>query len=155
MSRRKRVSLSVRLQPYSDSLLAEVVNWLNSMDKGEANRLIGEALLMAYLPYARADRGEPRDEIERCCWETTDRLNSHGFMMRQALRVAQPQFYADSQPLARTDSNYSETVVRADGSPSAPLLNQPTQPNHKNQPQSRLSAIGDASQVSSVFGDDD
>jgi hypothetical protein len=152
LSARKRVSLSVRLQPYSDSLLAEVVNWLNSLDKGEANRLIGEALLMAYLPYARAMAGEDREEIERCCWETTDRLNSHGFMMRQALRVAQPQFTDAYYNRPVVDSLYSEAVVKSNRERKTVSKSEPTQPNAM---QSRLSEVGSASEVSSVFGDDD
>ena len=148
MSRRKRVSLSIRLQPYEGSLLAEVANWLKGMEKGEANRRVEEALLMAYLPYARAAQGEDESEIERCCWETQDRLNSHGFLMRQALRVAQPRLASGS--LERTqgpDSLHSQ--ARMSSSPSTPSSS-PASP-----PQSRLSALGNASQVSSVFGDDD
>jgi len=153
LSAKKRVSLSVRLQPYSESVLAEVVNWLNSLDKGEANRLIGEALLMAYLPYARAMAGEDREEIERCCWETTDRLNGHGFLMRQALRVAQPQFTEAylTRPVV-VDSNYSEAVVNSNREKKTVSQSESPPPNPM---QSRLSELGSASEVSSVFGDDD
>jgi hypothetical protein len=114
--------------------------------------------LMAYLPYARAMAGEDREEIERCCWETTDRLNNHGFMMRQALRVAQPQFTDAylTRPVV-VDSNYSEAVVKSNRESSnrerkTVSKSEPTQPNTM---QSRLSELGSASEVSSVFGDDD
>ena len=150
MSRRKRVSLSIRLQPYEGSLLAEVANWLKQMEKGEANRRVEEALLMAYLPYARAAQGEDEKEIERCCWETQDRLNNHGFLMRQALRVAQPRLASGSLERAQgPDSLHSQAGMSSSPYPSTPSSS-PASP-----PQSRLSALGHASQVSSVFGDDD
>ena len=57
MSKRKRVSLSTRLQPYSGTLLAEVVEWLNGHENDEKNNLIADAMIMAYLPYARASKG--------------------------------------------------------------------------------------------------
>ena len=98
MSKKKRVSLSVRLQPYSGRLLAEVVEWLNSHDNDEKNNLIAEALVMAYLPYARASQSVSRAEIERCCWETQNMLDKHGFNLRQSLQVSQPQWHSTVVP---------------------------------------------------------
>lgn len=94
MSKRKRVSLSVRLQPYADTLLAEVVDWLNSVETDEKNRLIADAIVMAYLPYARASQKVEASEIERCCWETQNMLDKHGFNLRQSLKIPQPQWYS-------------------------------------------------------------
>ena len=104
MSKKKRVSLSVRLQPYSGRLLAEVVEWLNSHDNDEKNNLIAEAVVMAYLPYARAGQGVSRAEIERCCWETQNLLDKHGFNLRQSLQVSQPQWH--SSVMQRAVSTY-------------------------------------------------
>ena len=98
MSKRKRVSLSVRLQPYSGTLLAEVVEWLNSHQNDEKNNLIAEALVMAYLPLARASQSVSKTEIERCCWETQNMLDKHGFNLRQSLRVSQPQWHSTIMP---------------------------------------------------------
>ena len=94
MSKRKRVSLSTRLQPYSGTLLAEVVEWLNSHENDEKNNLIADAVVMAYLPYARASQDVSKTEIERCCWETQNLLDKHGFNLRQSLQVPQPQWHS-------------------------------------------------------------
>ena len=94
MSKKKRVSLSTRLQPYENTLLAEVVEWLNSHQNDEKNNLIADAVVMAYLPYARASRGVDSTEIERCCWETQNLLDKHGFNLRSSLRVSQPQWHS-------------------------------------------------------------
>ena len=98
MSKRKRVSLSTRLQPYSGTLLAEVVDWLNSKERDEKNNLIADAVVMAYLPYARASQDVSKTEIERCCWETQNLLDKHGFNLRQSLRVSQPQWHSTVVP---------------------------------------------------------
>lgn len=105
MSLRKRVSLSTRLQPYSGTLLAEVVEWLNSHENDEKNNLIADAVVMAYLPYARASKDASMTEIERCCWETQNMLDKHGFNLRQSLQVSQPQWHSTVVP----------TVVSASG----------------------------------------
>jgi hypothetical protein len=114
VSKRKRVSLSTRLQPYSGTLLAEVVDWLNSHENDEKNNLIADAVVMAYLPYARADKGVSPTEIERCCWETQNMLDKHGFNLRQSLQISQPQWHSTVMPttvltpsstLQHTDSN--------------------------------------------------
>ena len=98
MSKRKRVSLSTRLQPYSGTLLAEVVEWLNEHQNDEKNNLIADAVVMAYLPYARASQDVSKTEIERCCWETQNLLDKHGFNLRSSLRVSQPQWHSTVVP---------------------------------------------------------
>ena len=105
MSKKKRVSLSTRLQPYENTLLAEVVEWLNSHQNDEKNNLIADAVVMAYLPYARASRGVDSTEIERCCWETQNLLDKHGFNLRQSLQVSQQGWHSTVVP----------TVVSAHG----------------------------------------
>ena len=113
MSKRKRVSLSTRLQPYSGTLLAEVVEWLNSHENDEKNNLIAEAVVMAYLPYARASQSVSNTEIERCCWETQNMLDKHGFNLRSSLRVSQPQWHSTVVPTvvsARGSRNSQHTV---------------------------------------------
>jgi hypothetical protein len=98
MSKKKRVSLSTRLQPYENTLLAEVVEWLNEHQNDEKNNLIADAVVMAYLPYARASRGIDSTEIERCCWETQNMLDKHGFNLRSSLQVSQPQWHSTVVP---------------------------------------------------------
>ncbi|MEO0845723.1 MAG: hypothetical protein AAFY50_04775 [Cyanobacteria bacterium J06648_1] len=110
MSKKKRVSLSIRLQPYSGTLLAEVVEWLNSHENDEKNNMIASAVVMAYLPYARASQNISKTEIERCCWETQNMLDKHGFNLRQSLQVSQPQWHSTVVP----------TVVSASGTTTQP-----------------------------------
>lgn len=100
MSKRKRVSLSTRLQPYSGTLLAEVIEWLNSHENDEKNNLIAGAVVMAYLPYARASEDVSKTELERCCWETQNMLDKHGFNLRQSLQISQPQWHSTVIPTA-------------------------------------------------------
>ena len=128
MVKRKRISLSLRLQPYSGTLMAEVASWLNSVERDEAKRLVEAALIMAYLPYARADSEADSIEIERCCWETQDLLDKHGFNLRQALQVSQPQWHGErisrtsvESPLTDGDKNVDESVEEQTdiGSPSS------------------------------------
>lgn len=108
MNQKKRVSLSIRLQPYKGTLLAEVVEWLNDHENDEKNNLIADAVIMAYLPYARASKGALPSELERCCWETQNMLDKHGFNLRQSLRISQPQWHPNVMStvvLARNSTN--------------------------------------------------
>lgn len=136
MVKRKRVSLSVRLQPYSETLLAEVVNWLNSVERDEAKRMIEAALIMAYLPYARVDSGATSAELERCCWETQDLLDKHGFNLRQALGVSQPQWrgYEPTRSLVATASSApteaTDSTVEEETDVSSPLSKIESQDNY-------------------------
>jgi hypothetical protein len=112
MNKRKRVSLSIRLQPYTGTLLAEVVEWLNSHENDEKNNLIADAVIMAYLPYARASQDASPSEIERCCWETQNMLDKYGFNLRQSLQVSQPQWHPAVMPTvvaAQSSTNQSST----------------------------------------------
>ncbi len=112
MSKKKRVSLSVRLQPYENTLVAEVADWLNSIEKDEKNRLIADAIVMAYLPYARANQKVSASEVERCCWETQNMLDKHGFNLRQALQVSQPQWHSPeySQEIKKHNPSYNSSA---------------------------------------------
>ncbi|MGI2908565.1 hypothetical protein [Tolypothrix sp. VBCCA 56010] len=91
--RRKRVSLSLRLQPYSGDPMAEVADYLNSLPKDEVNRKVADILVAALLPIARYKCGEyTTEQLRFACWEAQDSLNKHGSNMRLALGVEQPQF---------------------------------------------------------------
>jgi hypothetical protein len=56
-NKRGRKNLSLRLQPYEGTLLAEVVDYLNTLDKEEVNRRVAEILTISLLPLARYERG--------------------------------------------------------------------------------------------------
>jgi hypothetical protein len=145
--KRKRISLSLRLQPYSGTLMAEVASWLNSVERDEAKRLVEAALIMAYLPYARAERGADSIEIERCCWETQDLLDKHGFNLRQALQVPQPQWRGhETQTQALVAAQSSELPVSADSTAEDEM--------ELDSPSSQIEGQGSYSDVDALFGDD-
>ena len=148
MSKRKRVSLSSRLQPYSGTLLAEVVEWLNSHENDEKNNLIADAVVMAYLPYARASKEVSPTEIERCCWETQNMLDKHGFNLRQSLQISQPQWHSTVIP--STVSAYSPTVQ------SEKDAEQPSVNREEEEDLVPASLIdGDCDDDGNLFSDDD
>ena len=150
MNKKSRVSLSVRLQPYSGTLLAEVASWLNSLERDEVNRLIAEAIIMAYLPYARAATGADQTEIERCCWETQDMLDKHGFNLRQALRVPQPQWHPNyMMPSVVRSPSRVETVGTKDE-----IVSDSVESSESIAPQSQIEGEGNVSDLDAIFGDD-
>lgn len=145
MVKRKRVSLSVRLQPYSGTLMAEVASWLNSLERDEAKRMVEAALVMAYLPYARADSGADIAEIERCCWETQDLLDKHGFNLRQALQVSQPQWRGQ-------EASRGEEALTLSSEVSAEVSEE--EEGEESSPSSKIEGIGSYRDVDALFGDD-
>ncbi|BAZ03357.1 hypothetical protein NIES37_73700 (plasmid) [Tolypothrix tenuis PCC 7101] len=101
--RRKRLSLSLRLQPYEGDPMAEVVDYLNSLPKDEVNRKVADILVAALLPYARYHSGKyTQEQLRFACWEAQDSLNKHGSNMRLALGVEQPQFVLQNQVMPQS-----------------------------------------------------
>ena len=150
MSKKSRVSLSVRLQPYSGTLLAEVASWLNSLERDEVNRLIAEAIIMAYLPYARAATGADQTELERCCWETQDMLDKHGFNLRQALQVPQPQWHTNYlMPSVVRSLSPLETIGTKNE-----IVSDSVESSESIAPQSQIEGEGNVSDLDAIFGDD-
>lgn len=102
-TRRKRVSLSLRLQPYEGDPMAEVVDYLNSLPKDEVNRKVADILVAALLPYARYHNGKyTQEQLRFACWEAQDCLNKHGSNMRLAMSVEQPQFVLPNQVMPQS-----------------------------------------------------
>ena len=90
-SKSTRPSFSVRLQPYEKSLLAEVVQYLNALERGDAKRQVENVLVMALLAQARLyDESCSDEERRRCCIEACDALDKHASMLRQLVGVAGP-----------------------------------------------------------------
>lgn len=97
---RLRKSLSIRLQPYTDSPLAEVIGYLSTFEKEDLNRKIGDILVMCLLPYARLHADELEEDLRITCLEACDAMDKHASTMRQALRVPQLQFQPGVVPAA-------------------------------------------------------
>ena len=84
---KKRHSFSLRLQPMNGTPLAEVVDWLNALGAQEKKELIGDILTMTCLALARAEAGEPREQVESCYWKTNERLENFQFTLGLRLRI--------------------------------------------------------------------
>jgi hypothetical protein len=93
-----RESLSIRLQPYRTCPLGEVASYLNSLEKSESCRMIGEVLVMCLLPYAKAQQQAPETELQRVCWESCHLINQYTSTIRQTLRVPHPLFSSNNDP---------------------------------------------------------
>ena len=148
MKGKKRVSLSLRLQPYEGTLLAEVASWLNDLERDEAKKMVEAALVMAYLPYARADSGASRDELERCCWETQDLLDKHGFNLRSSLQVSQQAWLAHKNSVAPMREEITPTHNVGNEAASLPS------PESVDSPVSQIKGQGTYRDVDALFGDD-
>ena len=90
---KSRKSFTLRLQPYEGTIIAEVVDYLNSLDNQEINQTIIHILIMTLLPLARQQsRKHSTEELRLTCLEACDALNKHASYLRQVLQVSQPQF---------------------------------------------------------------
>jgi len=89
-----RRNLSLRFQPYAGTSLAEVVDYLNSLEKRDAHRKIEDVLVMCLLGYARQQQGCNSEELRRTCLECCDTLDKHASTLRQTLRVESPLLQA-------------------------------------------------------------
>lgn len=149
---RQRKSLSLRLQPYAGTPLAEVVDYLNSLEKEEANKKVGDILIMCLLPYARAHSSNSgtdgtSEELRMTCLESCDAMDKHASTMRQALRVEQPQF----------SSYYRVTPVSSNGQQVRPSVSEVSEsgeePDSKTEenPSTLIQDKGSIEAVDSLF----
>ncbi|MBD2089073.1 hypothetical protein H6F67_04285 [Microcoleus sp. FACHB-1515] len=114
---RPRKSLSLRLQPYADSPLAEVIDYLNTFEKEDLNRKIGDILVMCLLPYARLHANELEADLRITCLEACDAMDKHASTMRQALRVPQLQFQPGFVSTPAIDASRSPVPTQDNAAP--------------------------------------
>ena len=113
-----RPSFSLRLQPYERSLLAEVVQYLNSLERSDAHRQIESVLVMALLAQARLyDESCSAEERRRCCIEACDALEKHASNLRQLVGVEMPM------PVRSIVQPYEAVVAEQQGRPVQGTLN--------------------------------
>ncbi len=153
-ARKKRFSLSLRLQPYEGDVLAEVVNYLNSLPKDEAQRKVADILVAAFLPVARYKAGKfTLEQLRFACWEAQDSLNKHGSNMRLAMGVEQPQFVLSQSVLPKSvvgvnpnpPTNQNSTTDEPDSQASAP---------DSNRPNSLVQGQASSQELDTIFGVD-
>jgi hypothetical protein len=139
------------LQPYEGTVLAEVVDYLNSLERDEVSRKIADALIMCFLPLARQERGEEleREALRMTCLEACDALSKHASYLRQALKVSQPQF---EMPYPIAPSLLPSPSIQ--GTVSSSQVNSPDPPT-ENKPSPSIQGKGSAADVDAIFGDDD
>lgn len=130
-----RKSLSVRLQPYEGTPMAEVADYLNGLDSGTMQRKVEDLLVLGLLAYARLEQGVEAERLRLTCLECCDGLEKHTAIMRLAIRVEREQ---GNSPV--------KSEVQALSSEAAPGLSQP-------QVSSSTKAVG--KQIGSLFGADD
>ena len=132
MTKRQRKSLSVRLQPYEGSPMAEVAAFLNALDDRDKLRRVEDVLVMCLLPYARQWLGkDDPEELRRACLEACDAMDKHASTLRQALRVEAPQMTVMPVPIGPGQSETSQEA----------------------RPQPQIQSQVDTQQVDSLFGD--
>jgi hypothetical protein len=148
-ARRKRVSLSLRLQPYEGDPMAEVAHYLNSLPKDEVNRKVADILVAALLPIARYHSGNyTPEQLRFACWESQDCLNKHGSNTRLALGVEQPQFVLPQQVAL-------QSPMMANGNDNNYLKEDVVEETQKEfRPTSLVQGKASSSDLSSIFGDD-
>ncbi|MEO0838442.1 MAG: hypothetical protein AAF063_06010 [Cyanobacteria bacterium J06643_5] len=150
--KKKRYSLSLRLQPYEGDLMAEVADYLNGLPKDEMNRKVADILVAAFLPVARHESGNyTQEQLRFACWESQDCLNKHGSNTRLALGVEQPQFmlpsYAQSHAVQHLTNNNMNV---SNGRPSSEELSVETPTIQSNN---LLESKASQASMDNLFGD--
>ncbi|GAX45753.1 hypothetical protein NIES4075_67740 [Tolypothrix sp. NIES-4075] len=151
--RRKRVSLSLRLQPYEGDPMAEVVDYLNSLPKDEVNRKVADILVAALLPIARYKCGNyTPEQLRFACWESQDSLNKHGSNMRLAMGVEQPQFVLPNNvtPLESVTVNAKTIAYNGKTTPESDTNHSDQEPQ---RPTSMVQGKASSQDLDSIFGD--
>jgi hypothetical protein len=88
VNKRQRKNYAMRLQPYEGSLLGEVVDYLNGLDRDEANRKIAEILTIAFLPLARYEQDLSERVLRSVTLESCNALSQHAHFLRQTIGVS-------------------------------------------------------------------
>lgn len=151
--RKKRLSLSLRLQPYSGDLLAEVVDYLNSLPKDEVNRKVADILVAAILPIARYHSGNyTSEQLRMSCWESQDSLNKHGSNMRLAMCVEQPQFVLPDRVMPQATIMVNANPAARNGTTTTEL-DMTESAELEGRPNALIQGLAKSQDVDSLFGD--
>ena len=167
-----RPSFSLRLQPHENSLLAEVVHYLNSIGRSDAQRQVENVLVMALVAQARLyDESRSEEERRRCCIESCDALEKHASMLRQLVGVErQRTVHSDvdradvaaptvqrSAALERLMEKVSLSKVKADAADAGEVGEEAEMETETETervpPKSRIEGKATAAEANSLFGD--
>jgi hypothetical protein len=86
-NKKQRKNFALRLQPYEGTVLSEVVDYLNSLDRDEASRKIAEILTISLLPLARYDQGLSEKALRFSTLESCHALSQYAHFLRQTVGI--------------------------------------------------------------------
>jgi hypothetical protein len=87
VNKKQRKNFALRLQPYEGTVLSEVVDYLNSLDRDEANRKIAEILTISLLPLARYEQNFPEKTLRFSTLESCHALSQYAHFLRQTVGI--------------------------------------------------------------------
>lgn len=123
-----RKNFHIRLQPDSESLLGEVIDYLQTLKKEELNKRVGELLVAAFLPLARYHQNtSDSEELRITCINSCDALSRHSEYLRQLLKVNHPttlHLVLSSNVVADPNQIVSQVTHQA-----SPVVNQTPEQN--------------------------
>lgn len=151
---KQRKSFTVTLRPYSSSVLAEVVDYLNSLERESAAKKVADVLMMSLLPLARqsAQKFTP-SQLRITCLESCDAMNKHSSYLRQALMVAQPELEQPTQLPVTSGQLPDDSEEMLTAHCSLVTLKQHSSYS-SDAPKSHLIDLGSSADVDAIFGDD-
>jgi hypothetical protein len=86
-NKKQRKNFTLRLQPYEGTVLGEVVDYLNSLDRDEASRKIAEILTISLLPLARYEQDLPEKTLRFSALESCHALSQYAHFLRQTVGI--------------------------------------------------------------------
>lgn len=89
---RNKKTFTIRLQASEGTPLAEIIDYLNQMDRTEAIATISETVRMCLLPLARHYSDYKQEKIRLTCLEACRALSNYAIYLRQALMGCPTQF---------------------------------------------------------------
>jgi hypothetical protein len=131
---KSRKSLSIRLQPYEGTPMAEVADYLNDLDTGTMLRKVEDLLVLGLLAYARLEQEADAERLRLTAIECCDALEKHAATIRLAIGV-EPVNRQNQPPVPRLGKDIGDFAAAPADEPAA------------------TRSIG--KQIGNVFGDDD
>lgn len=148
---KSRKSFTLRLQPYEGTILAEVVDYLNSLDPSEANQNVINSLIMTLLPLARYHQENcSPEQLRLTCLEACDALAKHASYLRQVLQVSQPQFESVYLVLGNSAGS-AQTMREVNVNESSTKL--PSPPSQQKEKTSDPATQEIKAEIDEIFGD--
>jgi hypothetical protein len=132
---KSRKSLSIRLQPYAGTPMAEVADYLNDLDTGSAMRKVEDLLVLGLLAYARLEQDTDAERLRLTAIECCDALEKHAATIRLAIGLESAN-RQEQPPIQKTGLGI--------GNLAAAPIDEP-----------RPAARSISKQIGNVFGDDD